>query len=513
MIRQWAIVGIGILVAQVSAASAQGVLLRSFDGEARSDSLGEVLSGSADINADGVKDTVIGEPSHDGPAGANSGRVSAYSGADGTLLLQLNGEAADDRFGLSLSGVSDLDGDTHDEIVVGAFRHAGPGGALGGRAYVFSGATGTPLHVWDGEESEDLFGWAVSDAGDVDDDGTSDVIVGAPEICPQLGCLTGKVYVFSGATGALLRFWAGADLNTDRLGYSVAGAGRVDADAHDDVIVGAIDILGGLGRAFVFSGATGADIHTFFGPFPTTTLGIAVAGPGDTDGDGSDDLFVLDRSEGEAILFSGATGAALHTFTNIDGMEAIAGVGDVDGDGRPDVAHSGNDTSAGASARIHSGVTGALLYSIEGLPLQGFGDAVAGTGDLDGDGVPEVLVGADPFDGPAGVNSGKAFVYALKGDCEDLDGDGWGEPLLPECGFTGGPDCDDFDENVNPGASEIPGNGVDDDCDGEIDEAPPGCAAVAVEASGTSPIGPSALGLYALAAGILVRTRLRRREA
>jgi hypothetical protein len=97
----------------------------------------------------------------------------------GALLLELAGESSFDLFGSAVAGLEDLDGDGRGDLVVGASLSDAKGSGAGS-AYVYSGATGALLWTLRGEASGDAFGYAVADAGDVNGDGASDVLVGAP---------------------------------------------------------------------------------------------------------------------------------------------------------------------------------------------------------------------------------------------------------------------------------------------------------------------------------------------
>ncbi|MHC4381102.1 MAG: integrin alpha, partial [Planctomycetota bacterium] len=227
---------------------------------------------------------------------------------------------------------------------------------------------------FDGQAEWDALGHSVAGAGDVDGDGVDDVIVGASSADPGGLIGAGSAYVYSGATGLLIWQFDGQQAG-DWFGFSVAGAGDIDSDGFDDVIIGAyLASPGGVvfaGSAYVYSGATGALIWQFDGQATSDRFGIAVSGAGDVNSDGVDDL--------------------------------IVGANETDPGGR---------NSAG-SAFVYSGADGSLILQFDGQAAIDFlGSAVSGAGDVNGDGFADVLVGAYSAD-PAGVsNAGSAYLHS-----------------------------------------------------------------------------------------------------
>jgi len=179
--------------------------------------------------------------------------IPAFSGQIGPVLT----------LGYSVSGAGDVNGDGYDDVVVGAWREdpgSSPSGA--GRAYVFDGQRGTPLYVLvsPNEEEDGWFGSSVSDAGDVNGDGYGDVVVGAHEEDPGSSPSgAGRAYVFDGQTGMPIHtLFSNNEEGGGTFGYSVSGAGEVDGDGYDDVVVGTAwedpgSSPNNAGRAYVFS--------------------------------------------------------------------------------------------------------------------------------------------------------------------------------------------------------------------------------------------------------------------
>ena len=153
----------------------------------------ERIAIAGDVNADGWADWVIGQP-RDDTHGRSTGRVLVMSGADGRILHVFTGDSAGDRFGWSVAGAGDVDGDGHDDVIVGAPLDD-PNGNASGSAFVFSGRDGTTLLALHAAKTGVHLGHTVAGAGDVDGDGAADLMVG-----DRLGTAT----VYSGRTGEAL---------------------------------------------------------------------------------------------------------------------------------------------------------------------------------------------------------------------------------------------------------------------------------------------------------------------
>ncbi|MDX2115642.1 MAG: hypothetical protein SFZ24_08495 [Planctomycetota bacterium] len=400
--------------------------LYTFNGDSENDYLGRSVSGAGDVNNDGFNDLIVGA------AGDNNGIARAFSGATGAILYTFDSDSKNVGFGCSVSGAGDVNNDGFADLIVGA-EYDDNNAPDSGSARVFSGATGAILYTFNGDSAGARFGTSVSDAGDVNNDGFDDLIVGAV-LDDGNGTNSGNARIFSGATGAILYTFSG-DSTDDQFGASVSGAGDVNNDGFDDLIVGApYDDNNGRnsGSARVFSGANGAILYTFNGNAVWDLFGTSVSGAGDVNNDGFDDLIVgapLDDSNGprsgSARVFSGATGDILFTFNGDQYDEfgrSVSGAGDVNNDGFVDLIVGAylddiNGTDSGG-ALVFSGATGVIIYAINGIRNTLFGASVSGAGDVNNDGFDDFIVGAwvDSYGGN-GLYAGRAFVYVSTPYC------------------------------------------------------------------------------------------------
>jgi hypothetical protein len=430
----------GVTAVGLMAVSAQTQVLYSLVSRDPQDlgRFGHSVSGAGDVNNDGYDDVVVGTYWENGGM-PRSGTAYIFSGQTGGLLYTLLSPNPENYggFGSPVSGAGDVNNDGYDDVVVGA--HGEDAGAMdAGRAYIFSGVTGAPLYTLlsPSPEAEGFFGYSVSGAGDVNNDGYDDVVVGA---LGEDGIATdvGSAYIFSGATGAPLHTLASASPEADgSFGNSVSGAGDVNNDGYDDVVVGACFQNGGAmdaGRAYIFSGSTGELLHTLVSPSPASSgrFGNSVSGAGDVNDDGYDDVVVGASEEdggafeaGRAYIFSGVTGAPLYTLLSpspeVEGFfgYSVSRIGDVNSDGHAGVVvgAKGEDGGAPTAGRAHifSSATGALLYTLLS-PNPGvagyFGESVSGAGDVNNDGYDDVVVGAMREFGGA-LYSGRAYVFS-----------------------------------------------------------------------------------------------------
>jgi len=332
------------------------------------------------------------------------------------ILYTLSGTSPGANFGWAVSELGDLDGDGAMELIVGE-----PFTATG-TTYVYSGRTGSLLYRLDGAPG-DQQGYAIADAGDTNGDGVPDIVSGAPAVG------SGHVYLYSGATGGLLRTFAGLAAG-DFFGAAVSGAGDVDRDGRADLLVGAprSDARGvNSGQAYIFSGRTYELIRRLHFGGEGDLFGSATDWTEDVNRDKVPDLIVGARDAGpegagRAYVFSGRKGKLLHKIgapaTGVDlGWFFVAGVGDVNGDRRPDVYVADfSDTSLGPEtgrAAVYSGKNGRELQSWTGSAAnEGFGPGRE-AGDVDGDGLVDLAIGSYlSSDGASGAGQVEIFSGA-----------------------------------------------------------------------------------------------------
>ncbi len=489
----------------------------SIPGLSEGDLTGSSLTGLGDINGDGIDDFAVGsfnafdEINDSNDAGATyvifgTGSLLSPSfdlaSLDGTNGFRIDGELSDDNFGTSVSGAGDVNDDGIADIIIGAPDSDSRTGA----AYVVFGSTSpfsATLNLADltgsdgfsitGELSDDNFGTSVSGAGDVNGDGFDDIIVGAPR--ETKGTSFGKAYVLFGKATAFsssisastltgtVGFISTSDTQFDRFGGSVAGVGDINGDGFDDVAIGAPfrsdgqifkrGVLGGgtigggtiggggsnlgivyviFGKASNFETATlnGKNGFTVLGDTSFLRLGTSVAAAGDLNGDKIDDL-VLGGSGGSGAAFvlfgkkkgwvaefdlatlNGNNGFKLSSTGSDDHVGiSVAGGGDFNGDGITDllVGASGTGLNGFDSGAAHlifgrrAGFTAefdlASLNSTNGntyLGISSFnhaGQTVAFVGDVNDDGLADILIGApsvSPFDGEVTTNQvGESYL-------------------------------------------------------------------------------------------------------
>jgi hypothetical protein len=409
------------------------------NGQSASDQAGYSVAGAGDVNGDGLADLIVGAIGWDSPT-SNVGRAYVVFGTSSTSAIQLADIAggsggftitgqndADTRAGISVASAGDVNGDGLSDLLVGAYRAPVSGTLNIGRSYVVFGKTTTSAvalsaintgsnsdgFVMNGQGSpNNRAGFSVASAGDVNADGLADLIIGARNATAPSGSNAGRSYVVFGrnsnavidlatiAAGTSNGFVINGQAASDRSGWSVAGAGDVNGDGLADLIVGALDgdlaagTIVNSGRSYVVFGKTDlvavnlsaiadgtAGGFVINGQCGFDQSGFSVASAGDLNGDGLADLIV---------------GAPKND--PLTGSDA----------GRSYVVFGKTTTSAIELSAIAGGNGGFVIFGQ--CTSDESGTSVASAGDVNGDGLADLIVGAHVSDPAAGDGAGRSYV-------------------------------------------------------------------------------------------------------
>lgn len=410
------------------------------EGEKGGDEFGYCVEGATtDVDGDGLCDFLISAYGHNDPeTPVTTGRVYVVSSASGSVLYSVDGDQSEAMFGGSLAGVGDVNGDNIGDFWVGIPYYDDGGKSNCGQIRLYLGGQTTHTVSLCGSEAGDEVGHSMSRIGDLDGDGKDDLLVGLPGFKNDRG----KVMVLSGDDGDLIRVFQGGATN-DNFGHDVASGGDIDNDGTDDILIGVpgfdMNGINDRGRVFVYSGDDGSLLKVMNGAGEGDELGGAVDGIGDINGDGYDDFIAgAPHYDGAAGNWCGAvyvvSGRNFSIITTIEGEDAygqfghaLAGVGDTNLDSVPDFcigAYYLTVKEVGDAGRVYvySGSDMALLDSVTGDgKSMWLGFSVSAVGDLDSDGSCEIMVGGPLYDVKApdvpnmiAGNHGKVYVFSLK---------------------------------------------------------------------------------------------------
>jgi hypothetical protein len=347
--------------------------------------------------------------------------IDLHDGSDGSVRLVL--QSLNDGYGRAFVGV-DVDGDGLADVA-GASIHF---------IWLRSGLTGQVLGSLDSVGVD-----AVARLGDLDGDGLAEIAGGNPT--GKLGSSItrlGYVAVFSSATQQGLYYWYG-EHQDDALGTDVCNAGDVNGDGVEDIAIG---VPGDdtskpdAGAVHVRSGADGSLLWAVSGMSDARRLGGALAAIGDLNLDGVPDLAAgtAAPSTGYALVLSGVDGSSITgIYSEEPGFNFgtdVAGTGDITGDGHPDVAVASESGQLGLHVHLVDGVSAETLqliaFDVPGVPDHG--RTVDAPADLNGDGLPEFI--ASTTDETAGVGTGHAWVVSTS----DLPWEHLGQALAGAAG-------------------------------------------------------------------------------
>ena len=452
------------------------------DGEAVGDwsNFGGGIAG--DVNADGYADLIIGAEHHNsnigrsyvvfgGPGVGNSGAL-ALASLDGRIGFKLDGEVQNDESGYGISAAGDINNDGWADVLIGACYHGGTG-----RSYLVFGGPGIgssgllPLanlngkngFKLDGEATSSWTGYALSGIGDVNGDGVMDLAIGGYGYASN----TGRSYVVFGglkiggsgllalsSLNGINGFKLTGETAGDRSGYPVSAAGDINGDGYADVLIGADGYSAGAsrGRSYVvFGGSTmdgsgmlalsslnGKNGFKLDGEVASDTSGCSVSAAGDVNGDGLDDLLVgayghASQTGRSYVVFGsrdvGMTGImALSSLNGTNGFKldgevsgdasgaSVGAAGDINGDGIVDLLvgapnHAGKGRSyvvfggpdVGSGLVALSSLNGANGFKLDGeVAGDASGMSVNTAGDINNDGVEDIIIGAYGYNGKTG---------------------------------------------------------------------------------------------------------------
>ncbi len=396
----------------------------------KSDSCGLSVSGAGDINNDGIDDIIIGAPRAD-PLGKSQagesyiifGNTNGFpadfelSSLNGTNGFQINGISDLGLCGYSVSDAGDVNNDGIDDVIIGAYNislGAGESYVVYGKATGFSktfelsSLNGTNGFRIAGTENGAYSGWSVSGAGDINSDGADDVIIGAYQAAPDDKIQAGKSYVIFGQTNnfnwrILLSDLNGANgfqLNgidsSDRSGYSVSGAGDINSDGIDDFIIGAPGLNFSPGESYVVYGKTngfpamfelssldGINGFRINGFGSASYSGYSVSDAGDANGDNIDDILIGAYNAVKCNKYGGA-GATYLVYGQTNAFPVEFQLSSLDG------------------------LSGVQFNGIDSQDNSGY--SVSGAGDMNGDGMNDIIIGA-PYADPYGIGAaGESYV-------------------------------------------------------------------------------------------------------
>lgn len=394
-------------------------------GGAAGDNAGSAIACIGPTNANSVgSDVIIGTPNS-----SNGGDVKIFNGLTGQSLQTLSSTLTGERFGFSVAGLGDIDGDTFHDFVIGA-----PGTmSTPGHVYVYSTQAGTFNQLlFSASFPGSQTGFSVAGLfSDLNSDSINDLIFGSPtsDLSPSSpGSNEGSVTVYSPTgTFPLLNF---NGLAGDNLGFSVDSIQDLDSDGKRDIIAGAPKAAGGTGKVVVFSTqGSGSIVSVFSGSVAGAEFGTSISALGDINGDSIEDIIIgapKDSTNGTEAGSVTVIGLNSQTICVLNGQtpsgnfgQVVKFLGDINGDSRIDfmVTEPGFTNSPGRVFifSYDQGINSCVpLPPILGTNVgEQLGiSATGGTGtncDFNSDGLTDFGIGSN--DDTNGANSGAATFF------------------------------------------------------------------------------------------------------
>ncbi len=454
--------------------------------ENNGDYLGISVSTVGDVNGDGYDDIIAGANSY---SNYNGRAYILYGGADldesigaGDVDVKFDVPSEDNYFGCSVSSIGDVNDDDIDDIIVGAHGHS----TYKGRVYIFYGGSDMDNSadvIITGEKLAHHLGWSASSAGDINNDGINDIIIGAYGYSNS----TGRAYIFYGGSLSSTIIASSADIiitgkENFQFGYSVSSAGDVNGDNKDDIIIGAPGYATKKGRVFIFyGGSLSGEISSaeanvkITGETAEDYFGWSVSYAGNVSGDSYDDLIIgspgYDSKKGRAYIFNGGSLSSDIDAANADvkitgtaqGFElgySVSFAGDVNGDTKDDIIIGAPEysSSTGRVFIFHGGsLSGSIRSSAANVIMSGenegdyFGRSVSYAGNVNGDSYDDVIIGSPGYD------SEKGRAYILYGGSLSSDIEAANANVI----MTGEQEYDKFGYSVSF-AGDVNDDGYDD---------------------------------------------------
>ncbi len=418
------------------------------------------------------------------------------------------GESSNSYSGVAVAIIGDVNNDSYDDILIGASGYnsnTGKAYLILGRQDVTQWNGSNPLDLnyangsATGEATQNNFGISVAGVGDINNDGLTDFAIGATGISGYMG----KTYLYFGRNSLSTLGNPNASLIGEHIGdysgYSIAGAGDVNGDGFDDILIGAPLKEDPVGKIYLVLGRETSKWTlamplseanaSFLGEDAGDSAGSSLAGIGDINNDGNDDFLIGEwgadaggADAGMVYLMLGRTNVtqwnnsdplslsyANATFigetANAEAGYSVTGVGDVNKDGFPDILIGAKGYNAGTGKAY-------LIFGRENVELWNkpfnlsdanatfngesgsdwFGSSVAGAGDVNNDSYPDFLIGAEIYGAAA---TGKTYFFL--GHPSEY----WTTPVTPDATFIGEAASNRAGLSISCGG-DVNGDGFDD---------------------------------------------------